>query len=80
MKVNVEELTSLDNDSKILYEKSKKQNWKIEKCERYSSGIVGEEKQNMSFTSSSSNTLPPTQQAKHISPASYIISLSNSSQ
>ncbi|MDB9746534.1 GMC family oxidoreductase N-terminal domain-containing protein [Candidatus Pelagibacter sp.] len=50
IEVNIEQLTSLDNDSKILYEKSKKQNWKIEKCERYSSGIVGKEKQNMNTT------------------------------
>ena len=50
IKVNVEHLTSLDNDSKILFEKSKKINWKIEKCERFSSGIVGNEKQNMNTT------------------------------
>ena len=48
--VNVEQLTSLDNDSKILFEKSKKINWKIEKCERFSSGIAGNEKQNMNTT------------------------------
>lgn len=50
IKVNTEEITSLDNDSKILYEESKKLNWQIEKCERYSSGIVGREKQNMNTT------------------------------
>jgi len=50
IKVNTEQLTSEDNDSKILFEKSKKINWKIEKCERYSSGIIGEEKQNMNKT------------------------------
>ena len=50
IKVNVEHLTSLDNDSKILFEKSKKINWKIEKCERFSSGIIGNEKQNMNTT------------------------------
>ena len=50
IKVNTDQLTSLDNDSKILFEKSKKLNWQIEKCERYSSGIVGEEKQNMNKT------------------------------
>ncbi len=50
MAVNVEQLTPLDNDSKILFEKSKKINWKIEKCERFSSGIAGNEKQNMNTT------------------------------
>ncbi len=50
IKVNTDQLTSIDNDSKILFEKSKKINWQIEKCERYSSGIVGEEKQNMNKT------------------------------
>ena len=50
IKVNTDQLTSLDNDSKILFEKSKKLNWQIEKCERYSSGVVGEEKQNMNKT------------------------------
>ncbi len=50
IKVNTEQLTSEDNDSKILFEKSKKINWKIEKCERYSSGIIGKEKQNMNTT------------------------------
>ena len=50
IKVNTDQLTSLDNDSKILLEKSKKLNWQIEKCERYSSGVVGEEKQNMNKT------------------------------
>ncbi len=50
IKVNVEQITSLDNDSKILFEKSRKNNLKIEKCERFSSGIVGNEKQNMNST------------------------------
>ena len=50
IQVSTEQLTSLDNDSKILFEKSMKNKWKIEKCERYSRGIIGEEKQNMNKT------------------------------
>jgi hypothetical protein len=47
LKVNVEELTHSDGDSKYLLDRSNKINWKIEKCERFSTGEVGAEKQTM---------------------------------
>ena len=47
LQVNTEEITHNDGDSKFLLERSKIINWKIEKCERFSSGVVGAEKQTM---------------------------------
>jgi len=47
MQINTENLTSRDGDSKFLLDRSKKINWKVEKCERFSTGIEGKEKQNM---------------------------------
>tara|TARA_B100001123_G_C15343592_1_gene1036062 strand:+ start:937 stop:2412 length:1476 start_codon:yes stop_codon:yes gene_type:complete len=50
LKINTENLTKKDGDSKYLFEKSKKLDWKIDKCERFSSAILGQEKQNMNET------------------------------
>lgn len=50
IQVNTENLTAKDGDSKFLFERSKKNNWRVEKCERFSTGIQGEAKQNMNNT------------------------------
>ncbi len=50
MSINTENLTSRDGNSKFLLDRSKKINWKVEKCERFSTGIEGKEKQNMNTT------------------------------
>ena len=45
MNINTENLTSRDGNSKFLLDRYKKINWKVEKCERFSTGIEGKEKQ-----------------------------------
>ena len=50
MQVSTENLTNKDGDSKFLFERAKEINWRVEKCERFSTGIEGKEKQNMNTT------------------------------
>ena len=50
LKVNTENLTLKDEDSKFIYERSKTLNWKVDKCERFSSGFLGDKKHSMNFT------------------------------
>ena len=50
MQINTENLTAKDGDSQFLFDRAKKMNWQVEKCERFSTGIEGEEKQNMNTT------------------------------
>ena len=50
IKINTEKLTAHDNDSKFIYDQSKKLNWKVEKCERFSNGKDRTKKQNMNNT------------------------------
>ena len=50
MKISTENLTSKDGDSKFLFDRAKEMNWSIEKCERFSTGLEGKEKQNMNTT------------------------------
>ena len=50
MKINTEDLSTNDNDSKFLLDRSNQIKWKIEKCERFSSGKIDEEKENMNNT------------------------------
>lgn len=47
LQINTEEMSKNNEDSKFLLERSKKMYWKAEKCERFSSGEVGTEKQTM---------------------------------
>ena len=45
--INTEDLSNIDGDSKLLLDISNKNNLKIEKCERFSSGIKGNSKNSM---------------------------------
>ena len=45
-----EKLTEYDGDSEKLYQISKKKGFKVEKCERFSSGIINKQKNNMNNT------------------------------
>ena len=48
--VSTEDVTSKDNDSQFLYERAKKLNWSVEKCERFSNGKPPEAKQSMNVS------------------------------
>ena len=50
MNISTENLSSRDNDSKFLLDRSNQINWKVEKCERFSSGKIGIQKENMNNT------------------------------
>ena len=50
IEINYENLDDQDKDNKFLLERSNNLNLKIEKCERFSTGIYGIEKQNMNST------------------------------
>ena len=50
IKINCENLTDEDRDNKYLLDRAKNLNFKIDKCERFSTGIEGIEKQNMNTT------------------------------
>ena len=48
--VNTENLSDKDHVSKFLLEKSHALKWKIEKCERFSTGETGKKKQSMNYS------------------------------
>ena len=50
IKINCENLNDEDRDNKYLLDRAKNLNFKIDKCERFSTGIEGIEKQNMNST------------------------------